>query len=113
MHCGDQNGKEVQKGGYIHLCMAGSFCCTVGTACFIFNKRWYIKKSSKSQSWRRSNSLELGKKLWERSNLWSPILIISWGKKEGSDREINYILSLLPFFERRRLNSKVSFQNCS
>ena len=105
-------GEGRPRGGDIHLCMADSFYCTVGAASFIFNKKWYIKKkSSKSQSRRRSNSPELGKKFWERSNLWFLILNISWGKREGSDREINYILSLLPFFERR-LNS-VSFQNCS
>ena len=23
---GDRNGKEVQMGGYLHLCMAGPFC---------------------------------------------------------------------------------------
>ena len=26
----DLNGKEVQKGGDICVCMADSFCCTVG-----------------------------------------------------------------------------------
>ena len=31
MHCGDLNGKEVQKGGDICMCMADSFYCT----CFV------------------------------------------------------------------------------
>jgi len=31
MHSGDLNGKEVQKGGDICICMADSFCCTVET----------------------------------------------------------------------------------
>ena len=30
MNCGNLNGKEVQKGGDICVCMADSFCCTVG-----------------------------------------------------------------------------------
>ena len=29
MHCGDLNGKEVQKGGDICICMTDSFCYTV------------------------------------------------------------------------------------
>ena len=29
MNCGNLNGKEVQKGGDICICMADSFCCTV------------------------------------------------------------------------------------
>ena len=29
MLCGDLNGKEVQKGVDICICMADSFCCTV------------------------------------------------------------------------------------
>ena len=29
MQCGDLNGKEVQKGGDICVCMANSFSCTV------------------------------------------------------------------------------------
>ena len=29
MQCGDLNGKEVQKGGDICVCMANSFFCTV------------------------------------------------------------------------------------
>ena len=28
-HCDNLNGKEVQKGGNICVCMADSFCCTV------------------------------------------------------------------------------------
>ena len=31
MHCGDLNGKEVQKGGDRCICTADSFCCTVET----------------------------------------------------------------------------------
>ena len=33
MHCGDLNGKEIQKRGDtgINICMADSFCCTVET----------------------------------------------------------------------------------
>ena len=31
MHCGDLNGKEVQKGGDIYVYMADSFCCTAET----------------------------------------------------------------------------------
>ena len=31
MHCGDMNGKEVQKVGDTCICMADSFCCTVET----------------------------------------------------------------------------------
>ena len=30
--CGDLNGKEIQKGGDMYICMAGSFCSTVETA---------------------------------------------------------------------------------
>ena len=30
MNCGNLNGKEVQKGGDTCICMADSFCCTVG-----------------------------------------------------------------------------------
>ena len=29
MHCGNLNGREVQKGGDICTCMADSFCCAV------------------------------------------------------------------------------------
>ena len=28
-HCDNLNGKEVQKGGNICICVADSFCCTV------------------------------------------------------------------------------------
>ena len=31
MLCADLNGKEVQKGRDILMCMAASFCCTVET----------------------------------------------------------------------------------
>ena len=31
MHCGDLNGKEVQMGEDVYICMADSFCCTVET----------------------------------------------------------------------------------
>ena len=31
MHCGDLNGKEIQKRGDICICIADSFCCTVET----------------------------------------------------------------------------------
>ena len=31
MHCGDLNGKEVQKRGDICICMTDSFCYTVET----------------------------------------------------------------------------------
>ena len=29
MHCGNLNGREVQKGGAVCMCMADSFCCAV------------------------------------------------------------------------------------
>ena len=29
MHCGNLNGREVQKGEDICMCMANSFCCAV------------------------------------------------------------------------------------
>ena len=29
VHCGNLNGREVQKGGDICMCMADSFCCAV------------------------------------------------------------------------------------
>ena len=29
MHCGNLNGRAVQKGGDIYVCMADSFCCAV------------------------------------------------------------------------------------
>ena len=29
MHCGDLNGREVQKGEDIYMCMADIFCCAV------------------------------------------------------------------------------------
>ena len=39
MHCGDLNGKEVQKGGvYIYICMADSFYCTMETEVFSVTK---------------------------------------------------------------------------
>ena len=31
MHCGDLNGKEIQKRGDVCICMADSFCCAVET----------------------------------------------------------------------------------
>ena len=31
MHCGDLNGKEIQKGGVIRIGMADSLCCTAET----------------------------------------------------------------------------------
>ena len=31
MHCGDLNGKEVQKGGDTCIWTADSFCCTAET----------------------------------------------------------------------------------
>ena len=31
MHCGDLNGKEVQTGEDLCICMADSFCCAVET----------------------------------------------------------------------------------
>jgi len=33
MHCGDLNGKEVQKGEDICICVADSFHCTIETNC--------------------------------------------------------------------------------
>lgn len=103
MYCGDRNGKSKREGIYIYVWLIHfAVQWELPVLSSIRGGIYIKKKSSKSQSWRRSNSLELGKKLWERSNLWFPILNVSWGKKEGSDREINYILSLLPFFERRR-----------
>ena len=29
VHCGDLNGREVQKGGDICMCTADTFCCAV------------------------------------------------------------------------------------
>ena len=31
LHCGDLNGKEIQKAGHICICIADSLCCTVET----------------------------------------------------------------------------------
>ena len=29
VYCGNLNGREVQKGGDIYMCMADTFCCAV------------------------------------------------------------------------------------
>ena len=31
MHCGDLNGKEVQKGEDVYICIADLLCCKVET----------------------------------------------------------------------------------
>ena len=52
MHCGDLNGKEVQRGGDRRINMADSFCCTVGTnTTFVkqyFNKKLINKKKNQA-----------------------------------------------------------------
>ena len=37
MHCGDLNGKEVQTGEDLCICMADSFCCAVETDTTLLN----------------------------------------------------------------------------
>lgn len=57
-----------EAGHFITCCLNNNKKRTVlelETAWFIFRKKWYINKPSKSQSWRRPNCIELGKKLWK------------------------------------------------
>ena len=48
MHRGDLNGKEVQKGGDISLCMADSVFCTAETKTTLQSKYTPINTNLKS-----------------------------------------------------------------
>ena len=69
MHCGDRKEKEGQEGEiYIYVWLI-HFVVQWELPVLSSIRGGILKKSSKSQSRRRSNSPELGKKFWERSNL--------------------------------------------
>ena len=49
MHCGDLNGKEVQKGGSVCICMADSFCWRTDTNTTLENNCTPVKLNLKRE----------------------------------------------------------------
>ena len=47
MHCGDLNGKEVQKRGDMYVCIADSLCYTTETNTAFIVKQLHANKSFK------------------------------------------------------------------
>ena len=56
--CGDPNGKEIQKGGAICICMADSLCCTVDSNIILQTNYTPIKINLKNKNENSKNRIK-------------------------------------------------------
>jgi len=86
-HCGDLNGKEVQKAGDTCICMADSFCCAVESNTGFPGESGVKNPPAKHETQVPSMGLQ-GKIPWRRK--WQPTPVLLPGKSHGQRSLVGY-----------------------